>query len=659
MLLPAFALACLAGDPDLTAADDIAQPGAPLPSGTTIGFLPRGLTSFGAAVVDGSLYVLGGYFGTPHAYSREGQSGAFVRINLYDPRDVSLLPDVEPAQSVELVAYRGQLVRVAGMHARNHEGEPTQLESSTEVSLFDPLSDEWTSLPDLPEPRSSHRAVVVGDTLYVAGGWNLQGNSKSSEWHDDVVALDLTSPESGWTSIEAPFRARALGAATVGGKLFVVGGITPDRDISKDVRIYDPETGTWSEGEPFPDFGFGITVAADGEQLYASGSSGTVYALDATGKDWTSVATLTTGRIFHELVVGGGEGSLLALGGIAGMNTSGRIRAIERVDLLQAPFGGAIERFTIPAPCATRNRFGLFAKRRSLYVFGGNQSLGDHDFDAENFQSEAWRFDLGDLTWTRLDDLPAGRQTMQTALSEEGEVAYAIGGFGRDGEGASSLATGFAYEFEFDDWVDGPALPVSRTQFGLVQHGGSMYAFGGVDFDPKRGERASFVHLTDVARCENGSEAFEATDIELPRARRAFAGALVGDRYVMVGGMRDGFELVEEVDVYDFATGEWATAAQPARPRLAADSVVLDGLVYLVGGGSLDAAGKIEPNPSIEVYDPASDSWRTLVADLGMDMEHARALEVDDKILIVSMHREGDARAEIVFVDPARMSGAD
>ena len=68
-----------------------------------IGFLPRGLTSFGAAVDGGLLYVLGGYFGEPHAYSIEGQSSAFMAINLHDTRDVRLLMDVEPVQGLSLI----------------------------------------------------------------------------------------------------------------------------------------------------------------------------------------------------------------------------------------------------------------------------------------------------------------------------------------------------------------------------------------------------------------------------------------------------------------------------------------------------------------------------------------------------------------------------
>ncbi|MEM9378852.1 MAG: kelch repeat-containing protein, partial [Planctomycetota bacterium] len=491
-----------------------------VPVGETVGFLPRGLTSFGSAVVDGYLYVVGGYFGTPHDYSIEGQSAAFLRINLPDTRDVRLLADVRPVQSVELVRYGSKLVRVAGMHAVNTEDEPTDLRSCATVEMFDPLEEAWIDLPDLPEPRSSHRAVVVGDTLYVAGGWALTGGTSrsGSEWREDVLALDLTAPEEGWTSIPAPFKARALGAASAGGKLVVVGGIQPKRGgISTAVRIYDPATDTWSEGPEFPDFGFGITAVESNGRVLASGRSGEVHALDLDSMSWSHVATLTTGRIFHELVASE-AGELFALGGITGMNTSGRIRAIERVDLTGETVASGIERFTIPAPGVARNRHGVVVKNRSMFLFGGNSSLGAHAFDETDFVDETWRLDLGSLAWTRLTSMPAPRQAMEAALVSEGEKIIAVGGLAHDGEAASTTASAMFYEFEFDDWVDGPTLPASRVQAGMVSRGDELWVFGGGAFDASAGEHGKMEHPTGVLRWDGTSESFAEAGVELPRS---------------------------------------------------------------------------------------------------------------------------------------------
>ncbi len=44
--------------------------------------LPRAITSFGAAVVDDSIYVYGGHHGRAHHYSLTGQSGELLQLNL-------------------------------------------------------------------------------------------------------------------------------------------------------------------------------------------------------------------------------------------------------------------------------------------------------------------------------------------------------------------------------------------------------------------------------------------------------------------------------------------------------------------------------------------------------------------------------------------------
>ena len=46
------------------------------------GVMPRGLTTVGAATLGDALYLVGGYFGSPHDYSKEFQSGSVRRLSL-------------------------------------------------------------------------------------------------------------------------------------------------------------------------------------------------------------------------------------------------------------------------------------------------------------------------------------------------------------------------------------------------------------------------------------------------------------------------------------------------------------------------------------------------------------------------------------------------
>lgn len=617
-----------------------------------IGFLPRGLTSFGAAVDGGLLYVLGGYFGEPHAYSIEGQSSAFMAINLHDTRDVRLLMDVEPVQGAELVPWQGQLVRVGGMHARNTADEPSRLESSDKVALYNSLTETWTALPSLPEPRSSHRAVVVGDTLHVLGGWNMSGSSKGAEWATTDLTLDLANPGSGWQSAEAPFVARALGAAVAGELVYVIGGINSDRGVSNAVWILDTKTAEWTPGPNFPDWGFGVSAASHGNGIVASGKTGEIFALEPGQEQWTRHGELSHGRIFHELRSESRD-SLVALGGIVGMGTRGRVRAIERLELAggEASDLVRIERTVIPAPGAARNRYGLFIEGRSAYFFGGNNSLGQHDFEPENFVSEAWRLDFGSLAWTALQNLPVGRQSMQASISSDGSVGYAVGGFGHNGEDAVTQSATAIYDFEFGDWKEGPRLKGSRSQFGLARRGDALWVFGGLDYDPARPKGQAFDHRLDVLRWDGDSETFEGTDVILPEGRRAFAGAMHADQYYLVGGMGEGFAPVTSSVAFDFEGHKWVPIPSPRRPRIGADLVVINGRLFLVGGSSPRASGEgLESNPMIECFSPAEKTWSTVVEDLDMDLKHARAFELDGDLCVLTMHREGSGRLELVRV---------
>ncbi len=118
------------------------------------------------------------------------------------------------------------------------------------MASFDPIARQWTDLPALPEPRSSHDAAVLGNTLYVIGGWQL-GNEGGTQrgWHSTAWSLDLSSKKPEWKPLsKPPFERRALAVAAFDGKLYVIGGMEKAGSPTTKVDIYDPETNAWYEG---------------------------------------------------------------------------------------------------------------------------------------------------------------------------------------------------------------------------------------------------------------------------------------------------------------------------------------------------------------------------------------------------------------------------
>ncbi|MEO2046316.1 MAG: hypothetical protein ABGX16_07060 [Pirellulales bacterium] len=291
--------------------------------------LPEGLSSFGAAVHDGWLYVYSGHTGGAHDHSRENLSQRFQRLQLADGEVWEELPMQTPLQGLALVAHETGLYRIGGLNARNAPEEEEDLVSLAEFSQFDPQSGHWTRLADLPHARSSHDAVVIENRLYVAGGWTL--GIDGGTWLDSALVFDLTALESEWESLpQVPFERRALTVSHWQGKLVVAGGIDSAGDISFSTDLYDPVAKIWSKGPRLPGEGmgaFGLSAWNLRAQLYLCGFGGIVYQLAADGLSWKEVLPMQTARFFHQLLSDDSK-SLLA---VAGASRRGHLTDIERL----------------------------------------------------------------------------------------------------------------------------------------------------------------------------------------------------------------------------------------------------------------------------------------------------------------------------------------
>lgn len=301
----------VAGTPtaDKPAADSGEVPGYPA--------LPRAVSSFGAVVADGWLYVYGGHCVRAHQYSTEAVVGTFHRLQLAGPRNWEELPSGPPAQGLALVAHEGKVYRIGGMQPRNKPGEKADNHSLSSCARFDPATRKWEDLPELPEARSSHDAAVVGDHLVVVGGWKLTGAGQAPEWHTTSLVLNLKQRPLKWEAVKQPFQRRALTTTAHGGKVYVIGGLGPDSGVELTVTIYDPQKKAWAAGPDIPGpqrNGFTpASCVADG-RLYVSAGDGRLFRLAAPGDAWEEAGRLQVPRIVHRMVAVPNN-RLLALGG--------------------------------------------------------------------------------------------------------------------------------------------------------------------------------------------------------------------------------------------------------------------------------------------------------------------------------------------------------
>jgi hypothetical protein len=323
----------------LEAGVNVKTSAAAKPQAAAVPALPEPVSSFGAAVAEGWLYVYGGHTGREHAHSAANLSRHFRRLRLKGGQEWEELPMQTPLQGLALVEHGGKIYRVGGLSARNATiDEAEDLHSTAEFAGFDPATGNWTQLAPLPQPRSSHNAVVIGERLYVVGGWHLAGESPGT-WQPAALVYDFARPQAGWQELpEPPFQRRALAVSHWKGKVVALGGMDAESEVSQRVDFFDPETGTWSQGPSLPGdgmAGFGISACNLDGKLYVSGLRGVVLRLSESGSEWEEAAPMAQGRFFHQLLPGGEE-ALLA---IAGASRNGHLADIERIqrDRLREP----------------------------------------------------------------------------------------------------------------------------------------------------------------------------------------------------------------------------------------------------------------------------------------------------------------------------------
>lgn len=280
--------------------------GVPKLTGNLLAAFPEPVTSFGAAVLGDELFVYGGHTGSAHSYHNLSQSEHLWKLSLDKPGSWERVATGPRIQGLAMVAHNGKLYRIGGFHAKNPEGEDHDLWSRSDFASYDPAEGKWQDLPSLPEPRSSHDAALIGNTLYVVGGWQMAG-ADNTEWHKTAWSCDLSADTLEWKPLpNPPFQRRALSLGAFDGKLFCIGGMQESGGPTRAVAVYDPDSKSWSEGPELPGekpiAGFGSSTFAVGGHLYVSTIEGSLLKLGDDRKSWVELGKLERARFFHRML---------------------------------------------------------------------------------------------------------------------------------------------------------------------------------------------------------------------------------------------------------------------------------------------------------------------------------------------------------------------
>ena len=178
-----------------------------------------------------------------------------------------------------------------------------------------------------------------------------------------------------------------------------------------------------------------------------------------------------------------------------------------------------------------------------------------------------------------------------------------------------------------DSWTTLEPMPTPGAWIGAAVVNGKIYAIGG-----NGGYGSSSVYeynpITDTWT----------TKTSMPTPRINFGTAVIENKIYIIGGDRGNYDVGITTtainEVYDPATDTWEVKTSMPTRRMAVSANVVDGKIYVIGGGEKSPITNLTPTAVNEIYDPETDKWTTLEPIPNPVNYHTSAV-VDNKIYIM------------------------
>ncbi|MEJ2240594.1 MAG: kelch repeat-containing protein, partial [Candidatus Bathyarchaeota archaeon] len=117
-----------------------------------------------------------------------------------------------------------------------------------------------------------------------------------------------------------------------------------------------------------------------------------------------------------------------------------------------------------------------------------------------------------------------------------------------------------------------------------------------------------------------------------------FGIAVIENKIYIIGGDRGNYDIGITTtainEVYDPATDTWEMKTSMPTRRMAVSANVVDGKIYVIGGGEKTPNTNLTPTAVNEVYDPETDKWTTREPIPNSVNYHTSAV-VDKKIYVM------------------------
>jgi N-acetylneuraminic acid mutarotase len=596
-------------------------------SWTTKSSLPRSGLGHGAAVIDGKIYVVGGY--ATNGIDRTN----LAEVDTYDPvtdlwESKASLPT--PRSNLVVVVAAGKIYAIGGDRGVVNE-------------MYDPLLDAWSPKSSMPSPRYNMSGTCINEQIYLFGGVIITPNGLVTL--DSAVKYDPASDT--WDTMNSmPLARYDTAAATIGNIAYVMGGsIYSQTNHSFTLaKGFIEVTGTVVDSDLVSVTCNGIEATIEGTSFraYIPAVSGvttiTVNATDAGGNQTTETMQFTFDNIQPELTITKPQN-----GDIVGSDPlliTGEVT--DNIEILNVIIDGNIavikdHLFSVPVVMTTTGVHNLVAKATDR---AGNITTAALSIIYDPVNSPQISIEtpseggivlepivLPDKTWVSKTDLPF-RLRRVTATSFNNEIycwGYATVYVNNRGVDYPRL---LKYNTASNTWTEKTPPPVMlrRNVGGVINdkiytyYSDSVYGTFIYEYDPAldswskkaRPTRGNIYNragttLNGKLYVTGGSEPYLdiyspstntwAIGPNLPQSRSYHAAAAVGDKLYVIGGSSS-----NTMDMYDSLTNSWQACTNlPISVGNDCRAIELNGIIYVFGGGGDWTA--------CLAYTPETDSW--------------------------------------------------